>query len=71
MARTKKEPSEMGTISKSETRWVTAYDENYEVKYVITSNKDRSTYYIYDKNLKKLGSSKSPGALEEKFFGEE
>lgn len=58
-------------INKNELLWVTGLDESGNLKYVITSNADRSLYYIYDKDCKKLGKAKSPVGLEEKYMGEQ
>lgn len=71
MPRAKKDTTEAATIGKSEIRWMSAYDVNKNLKYTITSNKDRSVYYIYDKDLRRLGRGTSPPELERKFFGKE
>jgi hypothetical protein len=71
MARTKKDVAEAPTIGKSEIRWMSAYDIDKNLRYVITSNKDRSVYYIYDKDLKRLGKGANPTELERKFFDKE
>jgi hypothetical protein len=71
MPRTKKDATEAVSIGKSEIRWMAAYDVDNNLRYVITSNKDRSVYYIYDKDLKRLGRGTSPPELERKFFGKE
>ena len=55
-------------ILKSEMAWLRRLDENGELLYAITSNYDRSWYYIYDKNLEKIGRGKSPEELERKFY---
>lgn len=52
---------------KSETAWLDRYDENHKLLFTITSNFDRSWYYIYDENGKKLGKARSPDELERKF----
>lgn len=70
MPKTNSNATEVGTIGKNEIRWVSAYDVQRNLKYIITSNKDKSMYYIYDKNYKKLGRDRSPLALERKFFGD-
>lgn len=57
-------------ISKSELRWVGIFDTKGKRKYTITSNKDRTLYYIYDENNNKLGKSKSPVELEKKYVKE-
>lgn len=56
-------------INKNELRWVTGLDGNGNVQYVITSNQDRSFYYIYDKDGNKIGKSKTPTDLKEKYIG--
>ena len=56
-------------INKNETVWVTGFDSSGNLKYVITSNADRSLYYIYDKDYKKLGKAKNPVDLQTKCFG--
>ena len=71
MPRTKKDATEAVSIGKNEIRWVSVYDINRNLRYTITSNKDRSVYYIYDKDLKRLGRGTSPPELERKFFGKE
>ena len=71
MPRTKKDTTEAVSIGKNEVRWVSVYDINRNLRYAITSNKDRSVYYIYDKDLKRLGRGTSPPELERKFFGKE
>lgn len=68
MPRTKKDTTKEGAIGKGERSWVSAYDVNNNLKYTITSNKDRSVYYIYDKDFKRLGRGKNPLELEKKFF---
>lgn len=57
-------------ISKNELRWVGIFDKKGNRQYTITSNKDRSLYYIYDKDNNKLGKSKSPVELERKYVKE-
>lgn len=57
-------------INKNETQWVFGLDKNGNLKYTITSNAERTWYYIYDKDNNKLGKAKSPVELEEKYFGE-
>lgn len=69
MPRTKKDATEAPTIGKSEIRWMSMYDVEKNLRYTVTSNKDRSVYYIYDKDLKRLGKGASPLELEKKFFG--
>lgn len=65
MARTKKDAA---TISKSEVLQQRVYDIDGNLRYAISSNKDMSTFYIYDGDYKKLGSGKSPTVLESKYF---
>lgn len=55
-------------ISKGEIRLLTGNDSNGKLLYVITASQDKSCYYIYDKDLKKLGKGKSPPELEKKYF---
>jgi hypothetical protein len=57
---------------KGEQVWVLAYHKDKSPAYIITSKaKNRDTYYFYeiapDGSLKKLGKSRSAGALEEKY----
>lgn len=61
----------MNCIGKNEKQWVTCRDQHGNLKYVITSNSERSWYYIYDNNYKKLGKAKAPTELQQKYFGEE
>lgn len=60
----------MPNIGRNEQRWVTGKDESGNLKYIITSNMDRSWYYIYDKNYTKLGKAKTPPELYEKYLKE-
>ena len=60
----------MSAISKNETKWVFGYDTDHQLKYTITSNADRSWYYIYDKDNKKLGKAKTPPELYKKYLEE-
>lgn len=55
-------------ISKNEIRLLTGNDSKGDLLYVITANQDKSCYYIYDKDYKKLGKGKSPPELEKKYF---
>jgi hypothetical protein len=55
---------------KGETVWVGYYTTKQEVRFIMTSKEDRSVYFLYeftDGQFKKLGKSKSPVELEEKF----
>lgn len=54
-------------ISKSETVWLSMKDTDGNLVYTITSNADRSMYYIYNERLEKIGRAKSPDELERKF----
>ena len=67
MARTKKE-STSGTVGKDEICWASYYDADKNLKYVVTSNKDRTMHYLYDGNYNKLGRAKSPLELQEKYM---
>lgn len=55
-------------ISRNEIKWVSGLDKNGNLRYTITSNVDRTWYYIYDKDGNKLGKAKNPNELEEKYF---
>lgn len=55
---------------KSERVWVGYYNQAHELKFIITSKESRDFYYLYelvDGEFRKLGRSKSPKELEEKF----
>lgn len=56
---------------KGEHVWTRYYNKALKLKYIITSKEtNRETYYLYeleDGVLRKLGKSKSPSELEEKF----
>lgn len=67
MARTKSETSD-ATINKDEVRCASYYDESNKLKYIITSNKDCTMFYIYDGEYNKLGRGKSPLELQEKYM---
>ena len=71
MAEAKTNTRGVHKTSKNEICWVSAYDKERKLKYVITSNKDRSMHYIYDANYKKLGSNPNPNVLEEKYFNKD
>lgn len=58
----------MARISKNEIVWLHGQGEDGNLKYIITSNTDRSWYYIYDKDYQKLGKAKTPTELEKKYF---
>lgn len=58
------------THPKGETIWVTHHDAQGDVKYIVTSNKDRTSYYLYrlvGGELQKLGRGKNPAELEDKY----
>lgn len=55
---------------KGERVWVGCYNQTHELKFIITSKEPRDFYYLYelvDGEFRKLGRSKSPKELEEKF----
>lgn len=55
---------------KNEMVWVTTLDSDGKAKYIVTSNKDRTTYYLYglaDGEWKRLGKGKNPAELDEKY----
>ena len=57
-------------IPSSETAWVEYYNLKKELRFIVTSNKNRDFYYLYEckpEGITKLGKSKSPLDLEEKF----
>ena len=68
MARTK---SSTKSISKSEVLRETWNNLDGSLRYVISSNKEMTTFYIYDNDYNKLGSGKNPIALADKYFGKE
>lgn len=61
----------MAKISKNELGWVDGFDHNGNLRYTITSNEDRSWYYIYDANGNRLGKAKTPIELKDKYFRED
>ena len=55
---------------KGERVWGGCYNQAHELKFIITSKESRDFYYLYelvDGEFRKLGRSKSPKELEEKF----
>lgn len=56
---------------KGEKVWVSYYTENGELRFILTSKQQsRDVYFLYEVDgnaFKKLGKSKSPLELEEKF----
>ncbi len=55
---------------KGETVWVSYYNSNKELIFIMTSKPIRDYYFLYevvDGEFKKLGKAKSPTELEEKF----
>lgn len=55
---------------KGEHVWVGCYNKDHELKFIITSKESREFYYLYelvDGEFRKLGRSKSPKELEERF----
>lgn len=58
---------------KGEIVWVSYYNTEHELQYIITSKPVRDFYFIYkyeNGDFKKLGRSKSPVELEEKFIAQ-
>lgn len=58
---------------KGERVWVASYNEKNELQYIITSKESsREFYFLYeylpDGTFKKLGKSRSPAGLEERFL---
>lgn len=50
--------------------WVSHYDSDRVLRYLTTSNKDRTRYTVFevsDGKLTKLGSGKDPGELDRKY----
>lgn len=57
-------------ISKNEIPWVSYYDSDDELRFLIASSPMRDTYFLYevkDGKFNKLGKSSSPADLEEKY----
>ena len=56
---------------KGERVWVGLYDKSHELKFIITGKEiSREFYFLYelvDGEFRKLGKSRSPKELEEKF----
>ncbi len=55
---------------KGERVWVGCYNQTNELKFIITSKEARDFYFLYelvDGEFRKLGRSRSPKELEEKF----
>ena len=55
---------------KGETVWVSYYNSNKELLFIMTSKPIRDFYFLYevvDGEFKKLGKAKNPAELEEKF----
>ena len=63
-----KEPN----VPKGEIAWMGYYDTSHNLKFLVTSkSNNRDFYFLYeviDGALKKLGKSRSPKELEEKFI---
>ena len=57
-------------IGKNEQTWVRWLNSDGSLRYIITSNKDRSLYYLYDANLQKIGKANNPAELEKKYIKE-
>lgn len=58
-------------VPKGEMAWIGYYDTSHNLKFLVTSkSNNRDFYFLYevvDGTLKKLGKSRSPKELEEKF----
>lgn len=55
---------------KGEIIWVSYYNSNKELLFIMTSKPIRDFYFLYevvDGEFKKLGKAKNPTELEEKF----
>lgn len=55
---------------KGEIVWVSYYNSNKELLFIMTSKPIRDFYFLYevvDGEFKKLGKAKNPTELEEKF----
>ena len=54
---------------KTEVAWVRYYDGKGQLRYIITSNKTRDSYFLYDvaEMQTKLGKGKTPRDLESKY----
>lgn len=55
---------------KGERVWVGFYSQIHELKFIITSKENKDFYFLYelvDGEFRKLGRSRSPKELEEKF----
>ena len=60
----------MANIPKTQTVWIEYRNSNGEIVGYLTSNKDRTTYFIYSSkngNCELLGKGKSPTDLEKKY----
>lgn len=55
---------------KGERVWVGYYNTSHELKFIVTSKESRDFYFLYELVggvFRKLGRSRSPKELEEKF----
>lgn len=55
---------------KGERVWTSYYNSSHELLFIITSKPQREFYFLYeyvDNEFKKLGKSKSPVELEQRF----
>lgn len=55
---------------RGETVWTSYYTSSGELMFILTAKPQRDAYYLYelvDNEFKKLGRSKSPPELEDKF----
>lgn len=56
---------------KNEIIWEGIYYQTGELRYIVTSNRDRSRYYLYelkDGKFVRLGGGPSPKKLKDKFI---
>ena len=60
------------TLPKGETFvWVSHYDADRVLRYVTTSNRDKSRFSVFEvsgNKLTRLGSGKNPAELEQKYI---
>mgnify|MGYP004574083323 CR=1 FL=1 len=55
---------------KGETVWVSYYNSEHKLLFIMTSKPTRDYYYLYElkeEDFKKLGRAQNPVELEEKF----
>ena len=59
------------TPPKGEKLWVSYYDDNHTLQYILTSKETRDYYYLYEvaeDGLKRLGRDRDPKVLEARFM---